>query len=65
MEHKNGVEIMYLNGQNIVLISNSRTAWPTLILMLVFKFLRQFTIRCIYIIFQKGVDNFAIEHKIC
>ena len=30
----------------------------------IFEFLGQFTIRSIYF-FQKGVDNFEIEHKTC
>ena len=29
----------------------------------IFEFLGQFTIRCIS--FQKGVDNFEMEHKTC
>ena len=29
----------------------------------IFEFFGQFTLR--YIIFQKGVDNFEIEHKTC
>ena len=28
----------------------------------IFEFLGQFTIRCM---FQKGIDNFEIEHKTC
>ena len=30
----------------------------------IFEFLGQFTVRCTYF-FQKGVDNFEIEHKTC
>ena len=30
-----------------------------------FFFLGQFTIRCIYIIFQESIDYFEIEHKTC
>ena len=52
------------NSQNIVLINNSRTAWPTLILMLFLSFLDNL-LKNAYIILQKGVDNFEIEHKTC
>ena len=31
----------------------------------IFEFLGQFTIQDAYIILQKAVDNFEIEHKIC
>ena len=57
------------SSQNNVLINNSRTAFPTSIFDVIFKFPRQFSIKCIYLSFffssQKGVDNFEIEHKIC
>ena len=52
------------NIQNSVWINNLKTAWPILIDGN-FEFLGQFTVRCTYIIFQKGVDNFEIEHKKC
>ena len=54
------------NSQNIVLINNSKTAWPTQILMLFLSFFRQFTIKDAYIyIFLESVDNFEIDHKTC
>ena len=31
----------------------------------IFEFLGQLTVGCIYIVYQKGVDNFEIEHKKC
>ena len=52
------------NSQNIVLIKNSRTAWPTFIFMLFLSFLDNL-LQDTYIIFKKGVDNFEIEHKTC
>ena len=52
-------------GQNNVLINNSRTAWPTQILMSFLNSLDNLLLRCIYYIFQKGVNNFEIAHKIC
>ena len=48
------------NGQNIVLINNPRTAWPTY-----FFFDLDNLLYDAYIIFQKGVDDFEIEHKAC
>ena len=45
-------------------INNSRTAWPTLILMLFLSSLDNLLYNA-YIIFQKDVDNFEIEHKTC
>ena len=51
------------NSQNIALINNSRT--PDLLRFnIIFEFLGQCT-KDAYIIFQKGVDNFEIEHKTC
>ena len=50
--------------QNIVLISNSRTAWPTSISMLFLSSLDSLQ-KHAYITFQKGVDDFEIEHKPC
>ena len=54
---------MNQNIQNVVWINNSRTAWPTQILMLFLSSLDN--LHNAYIIFQKGVDNFEIEHKTC
>ena len=51
------------NSPNIVLISNSKNHLAYLDFDDFSDFLGQFTIKCI--IFQKGVDNFAIEHKTC
>ena len=51
-------------SQNIVLINNSRTAWPTLILMLFLSSMNNL-LQDTQIIFQKGIDNFEIEHKTC
>ena len=31
----------------------------------IFEFLGQFTIRYIYIVFQKDVDNFQVKYKTC
>ena len=53
---------MNQNNQNIVLINNSRTAWPTYILMLFLRSLENL-LNDAYIIFQKGVNNFEIEHR--
>ena len=72
-ELKNGIEILV--GQAVFKleiktvkmlfwINNSRTAWPTLILMLFFSSLDNL-LQDIHIIFQKDVDNFEIEHKTC
>ena len=51
-------------SQNVVLINNSRTAWPTYILMLFLSFLDNL-LQDALSFFQKGVDNFEIEHKTC
>ena len=70
---KNGIEILV--GQEVfklqiktvkmlVWINNSRTDWPTLILMPFFSFLDNL-LQDAYIIFQQDVDNFEIEHKTC
>ena len=50
--------------QNVILINNKRTARPTNIFVL---FLSSFynLLKDAYVIFQKGVDNFEIEHKMC
>ena len=48
----------------MLLINNSRTAWPTIILMLFLSSLENLP-KDAYIIFQKDVDNFEIEHKTC
>ena len=45
-------------------INNSKSAWPTLILMLFLSSLDNL-LEDAYIIFQKDVDNFEIEHKTC
>ena len=50
------------NSQNIVLINNSRTAWPTNMLLPFLSSLDNL-LQDAYIIFQKGVDNFEIAHK--
>ena len=49
------------NIQNIVLIKNSRTAWPFLTSLDNYY---QDAYDA-YIIFQKGVDIFETEHKTC
>ena len=54
---------MEQNSQNIVLINNSRTTWPTYDAILSSNF---FWTICYEIICQKGVDYyFEIEHKTC
>ena len=55
---------MNQNSQNVVWINNSRFTWPTLILILVLSSLDNL-LQDAYINFQKGVDNFEIEHKTC
>ena len=52
------------NSQNFVLINNSRTAWPTQIVMLFLSSLVNL-LKDAYINFLKGVDNLEIEHKTC
>ena len=52
------------NSQNVIWINNSRTAGPTSILMLFVNSLDNLQFDA-HIIFQKGVDNFEIEHKTC
>ena len=53
---------MNQNSHNVVSINNLRISYFDAIL----EFLGQFTIRCIrYVIFQKDIDNFEIEHKAC
>ena len=52
------------DSQNIVLISNLKNRVAYSNFNAIFVFLGQFAIR-VYIIFQKGVDNFEIEHKTC
>ena len=52
------------NSRNIVLINNTKTAWPTYILILFLSSLDNL-LQYAYIIFQKGVDNFEIERKTC
>ena len=47
-----------------VLTHNLETAWPTKILMLFLSSLDNLLLYA-YIIFQKGVDYFEIEHKTC
>ena len=44
---------------SVVWINNSGTIW------LNFEFHRQLIFAMTYIIFQKDVNNFKIEHKIC
>ena len=60
----NGSGVIDQNMQNTVLINNSRTTWPTKILM---PFLSSSDnwLHDACIIFQKSVDNFEIEHKTC
>ena len=48
--------------QNIVLINNSRIAWPTRILMSVLSFSDNM-LQDDYISLQKSVRNFEIAHK--
>ena len=71
-ELKNGIEnlvgqavfeLQIKTVKMLLCINNSRTAWPTLILMLFLSSLDNLLNACI--IFQKEVDNFEIEHKIC
>ena len=45
-----------------VLIHNLKTTWPTKISMPLMSSLDSFKM---HIIFQKGVDNFEIEHSTC
>ena len=53
-------------SQNIVLIKNSRTAWPTYILMLFLSFLDNYRNKMQMLFFKKDVDDFEIvEHKTC
>ena len=52
------------NSQNVAWINNSRTPWPSQILMLFLSSLDNL-LQDAYIIFQKGVGNFEIEHKTC
>ena len=49
------------NSKNLILINNPRTAWPTSILMIVLSSLNNL-LKDTCIIFQKGVDDFEIEH---
>ena len=44
------------NSQNVVLINNSRTAWPTYMLILFLSSLDNL-LQDAYIIFQKGVNK--------
>ena len=69
----NGIEILvgkwflsYISKQSkmLVWINNSRTTWPTLILMLFLSSLDNLP-RDAYVNFQKDVDNFEIELKTC
>ena len=53
--------ITYINNVLTVLILNLKSAWPTKISVLFLDKMLKDT----YIIFQKGVDNFEIEHKTC
>ena len=50
--------------QNVVLINNSRTIWPTKVLMPFLSFSDNLP-QDAYIILQKSVDNFEIAHKTC
>ena len=52
------------NVQNIILINNSRTAWPSQILMPFLSFADNL-IHDACIISKKNVDNFVIVHKTC
>ena len=47
-------------SQIVVLINNSRTAWPTYILMLFLSFLDNL-LQDALSFFKKGVDNFEIR----
>ena len=54
------------NSQNALWICNSRTAWPTSILMLFLSSLDNLLQdACIIFFFKKSVNDFEIEHKIC
>ena len=59
-----GFYVIDQNSKNVVWINNSRTAWPTLILMLFLSSLDNL-LEDAYTIFQKDVDNLEIEHKTC
>ena len=50
--------------QNIVLINNSRTTWPTEILM-PYLFFADNLLQGAYLIFQKSFDNFEVAHNTC
>ena len=74
MELRNGIEILVGQAafklwiKTVKLLFGSITQEPVGLpkVWCFFEFLGQFTIRCIYIFFfQKGVDNFEIEHKTC
>ena len=53
---------MNQNSQNIVF--NTQEPLGFLKFYAILEFTGQFTLRCMYY-FQKGVDNFEIEHKTC
>ena len=72
-ELKNGIEILV--GQAVLSyglcsfwINNSRTAWPTLILMQFFEFLRQFTITGLSNLWPTGhmrpSKQYCVAHKV-
>ena len=56
---------MVQNSQDNILINNSRTDWPTLISMPFLNSLDTYYNLDAHVIFQKGIDNFEIEHKTC
>ena len=70
-ELKNGIEIfvdqavfkLWIKTVKILFWSISQEPLGLLKFYCYFKFLGQFTIYNAYITFQKGVDNFEIEHK--
>ena len=47
-----GLKVMNQKSQNDIWINNSRTVWPTYILML-FEFFGQFTLNCLYYLSKK------------
>ena len=71
-ELKNGTEILvgqvvfklWIKTVKIIFWSILKNPLPYLNFSVIFEFLGQFTIRCIYFV-QKGVDNFEIEYKTC
>ena len=53
-----------LGDENVIGIRTFKNRLTYLNFNAIFEFLRQFSIKCIYL-FNKGVANFQIEHKTC